>query len=295
MSTDVGAWTEIGSQLVWLVILSGFALLGAGFTTVLHARQRSVSPMVLILGAAFAALLVIVTARGAVVDWADLSPSDRVTAVTTFGATYVLGALSVVPAFLTTWIGGAWVGATDGPLRWPLAGGVVVVALIAGAPMLAAGVDLGSVYAWIRYGAYALGGGLVAATWLAALSPKRGGAEAVAASSALFPLWVAVGEASERGLAQLLMVRETANIRPDRWADAVAWMLDQVANEGSAGRMALGIASLIAVAGAVRARSWGAAAAAAVGIGLAWVLLASAELGAGRLNELAGACQGVAP
>ncbi|MEQ1572361.1 MAG: hypothetical protein ABMA64_42455, partial [Myxococcota bacterium] len=135
--------------------------------------------------------------------------------------------------------------------------------------------------------AYAVAGGITAVGLLS------GGTNAspvgAATAGAAFPVLVAVGEASERGLVYLVLTQASTRVPGEKWPDGVAQMLALVEPEWRAGVTAVALSTGVAAIGVVAARGVRAQAAVAalVGIGLAAALVWSSELGAGRALALA--------
>lgn len=294
-----GLFGALGTELIWQVLASGVALVVAAVAGVLGFQRRPVPPPVLAAGASVAALVVLGMGRATLYGWQSKPPEALALASTTFASVHLLGPLSAGPVVVVTLLLAAATGARAAPRQWAVAGlALGLIVATAGVVVWGGTAANNVVYAWIRAAAYLALGVLVFVALLGGGEAEDGGPDAAAAAGAVFPLIVALGEASERGLVQLLLGRQTPNVPPEKWGAAVDWMLGKVAPEWTAAWVAFALAAGVAALGAFAGRrgrkpAFGVVTA-GVGVTLGAAVLWASDLGP-RLLDLAALCSGQAP
>lgn len=287
---------HLGTELVWQVLGSVVAFLVAVAGALPSLRGGSVHPARLVAGAALAAALPLALTRALFVGWG--TPGAEALRVTTFAAEFLLAPLTAGPALVVTasLLGfAAWRAPGDGPRdRWRAAPLVLGGVALAVALPVAGHATANPLYADLRAAVYLLGSvGLGAA---AAGGRGPAGRDAATAAAATFPLVVALGEASERGLVWLVMSLMTSKVAPEWWSEAVVRMRAAVALEWTTSAAAVGIAAAAAGVATARRDAWARGVVPwLVASALAGAVLAGADLAPARLQILASLCTGPAP
>lgn len=276
--TFQGLLASVGTEAVWQVVGTGFALIAALGAAVQVAQRRPVAPWVLVFGPVLAALVIWLVGRITLFGWSSDPASVRIV-VTTFAVGALIGPLTFGPVAVTSLGSSAFAGA-----RWPAslaAVGAVVAGFGVAGLVVYGGFGSGyPIYPAVRGLVYVVVGLFVA------LAVSGGHDEAGIAASAVFPLVVAVGEASERGLTNLLIVLQSQNVPPEKWAAAVTRMVGIVAPQWTASLLALGLATLFAGSLVLVRRRWENLATVGVVVVVAWVVLLGANLGATKLSAM---------
>lgn len=271
---------SLGTELVWQVILSGFAVIAVVAAGVPLLQKRRLHPALLVGGALLAVLSPFLMGRACLWDFGGRGVDLLRLQVVTFAACHLLAPLTAGPAMsfgLLFWAVG---GARGVPRAWWRAGAAFGLTLVAAAIVLATGWATGNhLYATIRFGAYTVLGALAAVGTIGSGPDEEGGADAAAASGAAIPLLVGLGEASERGLVWLIVSQAVEQVPTGRWDDGLEWMLSNVSGEWFASHAALAVACLAAIPGAHRAGTRGAITWVVAAIA-SWALLLGSDLGA---------------
>jgi hypothetical protein len=253
--------TTVGTEVIWLIIGSGFAIVLALTNAALALQRGSMSPVRLLLGVWLAALVLLGLGQIAVLGAWDLQghpaePELLRLGATTHAVVHLVGPLSVGPAGAVTLLVCAFLGARSGPRSAGLPAVAGLLALGVALLVLAGGMAAGNpAYPTLRALGYLGAGGLVAG----ALCGLRGGdvaaGQAGLAAAALYPLVVAVGEGSGRGLVHLLLVLQAAKVPDPKWGIGLAQMLGHTAPEWAASFVALVLAMGVPAAAVLGCRA----------------------------------------
>lgn len=294
--TPGGLFGALGTEIVWLVVLTGFALVLAIVPAVSSLQRKPVAAPWLCAGGLLAAALVPALARVSVWGWPGIDAEQLRLMHTTFAVVNLAGPLTFGPVAGITLALLAVTGFRAGSWRWGDAALVLtLVALTAGVVAYGGWAANNVLYALIRGAAYLALGVVCAAATLDG-DAERGGRDVAAAATATWVLAVAIGEASERGLVMLLLLGTTPTVQPADWGALVDAIRGVVAREWQASVAALATASVVALAGALMARRSRRRVAAASGafgaVLLAWVVLLAADRGPRALAPLAALCTG---
>lgn len=285
---------SLGTELIWLFIGSGFALVWGGTTAALALQAGRMSPLRLVLGAVLAALISFGLGQLAVLGWPAQSAPALKLAAMTHAALHLVGPLSFGPVASITLLACAWMGIRARPWRWTGPALVLGLVLLAAAAVVAGGYGSSNLlYPSMRACVYVAVGLLIAVS-LSGRSEEGtalpGAAEAGLTAGCLAPLVVAIGEASERGLVHLLLVQQAVSMPEGKWALAMPKMLAHTGPEWSGSQLALAVASAVAwlpmlLAGRQIRPGW--VLASLLSTLTAWAVLMGSDLGEQRLAALA--------
>lgn len=280
MNTD-SLFGALGTELVWQVILSGFALIAVVAAGVPLLQKRRFHPLLLLGGGVLVALAPFLMGRACMWDFGGRGVDILRLQATTFAACHLLGPLTAGPALafgLLFWVVG---GARGVPRTWGRAGVTVAIVAVAAITVVATGWAIGNgLYATVRGAAYMSLGTFAAIGTIGSGPDEEGGADAAAAAGAAIPLLVALGEASERGLVWLVAIQSAPLVPSGRWDDGLAWMLSKVHTEWIVSHVVLAVACAAAIPGAHRAGGARGGATWAVAALVAWALLLGSDIGA---------------
>ncbi|MBX2797446.1 MAG: hypothetical protein KTR31_07260 [Myxococcales bacterium] len=281
----------LGSEVIWLVLFLVFAGIATLPLLAVHIWRRRLPAVALAAGPGLASLAIVAFGRLSLGGWAQLDGPGLVRAVSTFGAVYLVGAITMVPLCLLTFgaLAASSVRRQRSERTLPAVVAAVLVLLTAAVTIGGGVAESNAVYAVVRGVTYAVVGGLVAVALL-------GDADEAAAAAVGFPLLVAVGEGSERALAHALMVQQTPHVAAEKWTAAVDAMFEAVSGELWWSLATLLLAGCVALWGLRQSERQlhgvRGGLAALVWVGLAAVVFLGAELGAERLYDLVAACEG---
>jgi hypothetical protein len=288
----VNLLANLGTELVWQVVGSLVAALVALVAGLPLLRGAPAHPLRLLAGGLAAAALPLLLTRLLLVGWDE--PGTELLRVTTWAAGFLFAPLTAGPALAATATLAALASIRSPSRAWWRGGALLLAGVGVAAALVGVGHATGNpYYADVRAVAY-----VVVAAGLAVGASGRapdGGGDAASAAAAAFPLAVALGEASERGLVWLVASTMPPRVTPELWGVAVTRMRDAVATEWLASWGVFGVAALAGAAG-IRREAWlrtGSAWGVAVVIGGA--LLWGSDLHAARLEVLSRVCTGVLP
>lgn len=274
---------SLASELLWLVIATAFTLPMVLLPGIQQLRGKEVATPWMLVGAWVAAVLP--TALGALLlwGWSTKDAEGLRLAATSFAALRLGAWLTTMPLLLLSSGVAVFFALREPDKHWRRsavvgAGGAAVVALVFGLGLYTD--DL--VFSGMRAVAYA---GLLVPVAVGAAGPRP-----VLATS-LWPLAVAVGEASHRGMVGLVIVLQTPIVTAAMWPEGVRQFYEAVAVHQVVGFAAVALASGVAVMGAWWGRERRAAvAAAALSVATSALIVARADLGPQRTEALAVLC-----
>ena len=275
------AWMgQVGTEVVWLAVGAGFALLAATWHATGSFLDRPVPAWRIVSGPALGLALV------AALAGLPLLAADVRLGLTTAAVVGLVGPLLFGPAVAIAGSACAFTAVRREGARsqWPVALGAAAPLWIAAAAVVWGGLAASDpLFAVARAAVYGVLSLLVAAV---AVGARIGAADAAVGGAAMGPVAVALGEASQRGLVVLLVVLQRDAVAADRWGAAVDQMVAHVRPEWIASWVALAAAAACPAVPALAARRWGLASVAAAVTALGALTLLAVEAAVVRLPLL---------
>jgi len=237
---------SLANELVWLVLATAMMVPAVVLPAVQRLRGRDVGPAWLNLGAVLAASLPTLLGLLLTIGWSDKSADELALATTSFAALRLGAWLTSLPLVALTALVGAFFAFREADDRsWRWVGAVLFACWLVAMGVAVGGVVQGDVlFSAVRAVAY---GVLAVPVALGAVSRQP------ALTMGLFPLGVALGEASHRGMVVLLIGLQTSNVPAELWPEAVHKFNAAVATTQLVGLLAVGVATSFALASAFHA------------------------------------------
>jgi len=275
----------LANELVWLVLGTALLFPVLVLPAVQRLRGRGVGDAWLMVSPVLAALLPTLLGGLLLVGWADKEPADLKLAATSFGALRLGAWLTSLPLlFLSAIVLGFFAARESEERHWPAVG------VAFGLMLLPALVLVGGAYTQGDFVFSMVRAALYAAMAVPIAVGSVGGRPS--ASLGLFPLVVAVGEASHRGMVVLLVAQQTVVVKAADWPEGVRQFYEAVAGTQLVGLVAV----MVAVAVALGAALWDGrrtpsdAIAPILGAVGALVVAGAADIGAERMLALQALC-----
>jgi len=205
---------SLANELVWLVLATAFMLPLVILPAVQRLRGKPVASPWLSAGAALGALLPTLLGSLLLLGWADKSPDELRLATTSFAALRLGAWLTSVPLVALATIVAAVFAFRDHEERsWPAVAAMLAACWLAPGVVVAGGAandDL--LFSGVRAAAY---GALAVPVAIGCVSGRP------TLTAGLFPLVIALGEASHRGMITLLIAMQAPSVEQALWPEAV--------------------------------------------------------------------------